>query len=299
MQGSKQDKLISAGAADRLIAAHDGDLALLYLYRQRTGRDDTESAARDLCRTLAEMDAAHEKLGRLGLLDGDTPAPAAPRTEPRLPPAEELPEYRAEDLTRRCRDDSAFSALVGEAQKVLGHTLSTQDLKKLFGIYDYLALPAEVIMTLLNYCVSASPGRRPTMRYIEKEAYAWSNREILTLEQAEDYIGERRRRREQSSLVAEALGIRGRALTATEGNYIAAWLDMGFALEPIALAYDRTVTNTGSLKWSYMNRILQSWKEKGLYTVAEIEAGDARRPARAGGGGAVDLSDLRSMLKTK
>lgn len=50
------------------------------------------------------------------------------------------------------------------------------------------------------------------------------------------------------------------------------WLDMGFDADCLAIAYDRTVTNTGSLKWNYMNKIVTSWHEKGLHTPADIEA---------------------------
>ncbi len=77
--------IISPQAADRLIAAHDGDVALLYIYRLRTGCTGHEQAARDLCRTLREIEAADEKLSRLALFDGGaqgaSPAPvqAAPR----------------------------------------------------------------------------------------------------------------------------------------------------------------------------------------------------------------------------
>ena len=87
MQSAKDDNLIGASAADRLIAAHDGDVALLYLYIRRSGAADTEGAARALCRTLGEMEAALEKLGRMGLL-ADVPA-AMPAGQDRFPPADE------------------------------------------------------------------------------------------------------------------------------------------------------------------------------------------------------------------
>ena len=277
------DKFISSAAADRLLAAHDGDVALLYLYLCRHGRFDAEDAARLLCRTRREIDAAWEKLRRLGLAEGEA-VPAAPGPAPvKLPPADELPEYKAAELVRRSQEDPAFSALIGEAQRVLGHALSSPDLKRLFGIYDYLALPAEVVMVLLNYCVSIAKGRAPSMRYIEKQAYIWANREILTLEQAEDYIADRRRQAEQTTQVAAALGLAGRELTPSERRYIESWLDMGYDSETIALAYDRTVTNTGALKWSYMNKIIQSWQEKGLRTVGEIEEKDSRRRPKPAG----------------
>lgn len=278
MQGKFAENLISPAAADRLIAAHEGDLALLYLFMLRSGSRDLEKAAGVLCRTLSEMEAAYEKLKRMGLVDSGRNCSLDERhAQPKLPPPDELPEYTAEDVVRRSKEDPAFSAILAEAQRVLGHVLSTPDMKKLFSIYDYLALPPEVIMVLLNHCVSVSRGRLPSMRFIEKEAYAWVNREILTLEQAEEYISYSKQRRENSARVAEALNIRGRTLSPTEAKYINSWLDMGFDTDAIALAYDRTVTNTGALKWSYMNKILQSWQEKGLFSVREIEEKDSRR----------------------
>ena len=51
---------LPVGAADRLIAAHDGDVALLYLYIVRTGGLDAERAAGALCRTSREIEAAAE-----------------------------------------------------------------------------------------------------------------------------------------------------------------------------------------------------------------------------------------------
>ena len=40
------------------------------------------------------------------------------------------------------------------------------------------------------------------------------------------------------------------------------------------MAYDRTVTQTGALKWPYMNKIIQSWHSKGLHTPEEIREKD-------------------------
>ena len=42
------------------------------------------------------------------------------------------------------------------------------------------------------------------------------------------------------------------------------------------MAYDRTVTNIGALKWKYMDSIIQSWNAKGLRTRSEIERLDRR-----------------------
>ena len=59
---------ISASVADRLIAAHDGDAALLYIYLARNPAADLDRAAHDLCRTMREVADAEEKLRRMALL---------------------------------------------------------------------------------------------------------------------------------------------------------------------------------------------------------------------------------------
>ena len=269
-------------AADKLISAHDGDVALLYIWLCRNGSFEPDKAASELCRTLSEIDSAYEKLCRMNIFSAEAPAKQRPL------PAEELPEYTSEDIVKRSRDDSGFGAVIAETQRIFGRSLSSSDMKILFGIYDYLALPVEVIFQLLNYCVSIfrdkyGSGRLPSMRTIEKEAYAWANKEILTIEQAEEYIKSAAERRSKIGEVKQALGIRGRDLTSTEGKYIASWLGMGFDADALMIAYDRTVTNTGALKWGYMNKIILSWHEKGLHTVADINEKDSRIPKKTSG----------------
>lgn len=306
MSGQDRSNSISSAIADKLISAHDGDVALLYIYMVRRGGHDLDGAARDLCRTMSEISAAAEKLQRMGLMpDGAAPAKAAAKEE-KLPPPDEIPQYRSEDIVRRCKENGEFAVVVAEAQTALTHTLSSVEMKTLFGIYDYLALPPEVIMMLINYCVArcreqSTPDhpRRPSMRNIEKEAYNWVHQEILTLDQAEEYIRRQRERRDALGRAKAAVGIHGRELTPTETKYLSAWLDMGFDEDALAIGYDRTITNTGALKWSYMNKIMQSWHEKGLHSAEEIESGDPRRRPQqsAAQGKAIDMDELQSVLE--
>ena len=155
-------------AADRLIAAHDGDVALLYLYIARTGAWDAERAAEALCRTSREIDAAAEKLRRMGLLDA-APAPVSPP----LQPADELPEYRAEDLLRFAAEDPQLEAIYREAEQIFGRKLSPADMKMLAGVYKHLGLPAEVLL-LLAY-VSWKKGLMEEARDALREAARLTN----------------------------------------------------------------------------------------------------------------------------
>lgn len=270
---------LPAGDADKLLAEADGNCALLYLYllRNGVGRSRRE-AVRALRISEAEIEKAAARLRALGLLSLENG---------RLPPPEdEMPEYMAEDIVRRAGEDGSFKDMLAETERVMGHSLSGADMKTLFGIYDHLGLPPEVIMLLLNHCVEEyraryGPGRVPPMRAVEKEAYIWANRELITLSAAEEHLRILNLRRDATARTRLALGIRDRELTATERKYIEEWLEMGFSPESIEMAFDRTVTNTGQLKWNYMNKIIQSWDGKGLHTPEEIESGD--RPAKAAG----------------
>ncbi len=285
--------------ADALLEAGDGDGALLYLYLVKNGGAlDIDRAAAELRLSVRAVRQIAGRLERLGLLDR-----GAPEREDPLPSGE-IPEYRAADVARRSQTDPAFQDLVKETQQTLGRTLNSTDLKKLFGIYDDLSLPADVIMLLIHHCKEEHDQRYGAARQlgfavIEKEAYRWFDREIMTYEQAESWLAELDRRKSMLGQMQQALGIRDRELSSTEKKYLLGWMELGFGPEELALAADRTVTNTGQLKWRYMNSIVQSWHGKGLHTVAQIEQGD-RKPARQKtASSAPDAAELERMQKLR
>ncbi|MEA4893672.1 MAG: DnaD domain protein [Oscillospiraceae bacterium] len=260
--------------ADRLLALGDGTAALVYLYALRNGGAvDLAGAASSLKRTKAEVENTITKLCETGLFRGGGGSGSLPL------PADELPEYTAEDIVSRAAENGEFRAVVEETQRIMGHMLTGADLKILFGIYDYLRLPAEVILLLINHCVEETrerqgPGKFPSMRTIEKEAYVWYNREILTFELAEEHLLRIRARSGVISEIKRILQINGRNFSSTERKYVESWLDMGFGPDAIALAYDRTVVKTGGLTWKYMNSIISSWNSKNLRTAEDILKGD-------------------------
>ena len=274
---------ITAEDADRLLSLHSGDVALLYLYLLRNdGECDAKAAASLGIRSpYSECMAALQKAGLVKSVPQETPPPLSPTTE--------IPEYTSEDISRRSEVDPDFHALVAETGNRLGKMLSSADLKTLFGIYDYLGLPADVILLLVSWCVQESkrkygPGRMPTMHQIEREAYIWARQELFSFELADRYLRARQLRQKESVQLAAAIGIRDRALSVTEEKYITSWLDMGFRQDAVLLAYDKTVTKKGELEWRYMNGILEKWHQKGLHTIPEIEAGD-KPPQKNGRGG--------------
>ena len=273
---------LSVRDADTLLRLGDGDAALLYLYILRRGGElDRSLAARELDRSDRDIGLAARALSRAGLLGRED------RGREPAPPSMELPEYQASDVARRDMESEEFHDLVEAVQQSLGRILSSPDLKKLFGIYDELALPAAVIMLLVEHCKQEYADRYGREKnvgfaFIEKEAYDWFHREIMTYDQAEAWLAELERRNSAIGQLRRQMGVNDRPLTPTERRYLNAWLELGFPAESIGMALDRTVTNTGGLKWKYMDSIIQSWHRMGLHTPEEIEKGDKRPEKRAG-----------------
>lgn len=266
-------------AADRLLKLGDGDAALLYLHLLR------HQSVSGLKWPQDRLQAALERLRAQGM------APAQELSPPE-PPAQELPppEYGTEEVAAALADRaSLFSALADEVERRLGKKLSAADLKKLYTLYDHLALPPEVILMLVGWCIEEmerkyGPGRRPFLSQISKEGFVWARRGIDTMERAEEYIAKLTRLRGREAEVLCLLDISPRPLVEREKTYIAAWDDMGFEDEAIRMAYEKTVLKKQAMDWGYMNGILRRWHEKGLHTAAAIQAGDRDpRPIQAGG----------------
>ena len=218
---------------------------------------------------------------------------------------EEPVQYDKEERVRIAGKEGAFAALRDELARILGTIPSQAYLNVLLDAYDHLGMPPEVILLLLNYCDAETrrrwgPGRRPSAKAISDEAYRWANREILTLELAEEYIASREKQREDKSRILAMLGIRGREPSPSESKYLETWLEMGFSDEAIALAFDRTLTNTGALKWPYLNGILKKWHAAGLHEAAEVEKAEGKRRGgrdRNGHGDPVNEKELEDFME--
>ena len=271
--------VLPAQQADRLIGRGDGDAALLYLCLLRADRGVTaQELQRRLKWSQLRLHAAETALQELGLID------RPPEQKP-PEPAQERPVYTADDLTDLLTGDAGFQMLVPQTEEKLGKRLKTADLQILAGLYDDLGLPADVIYLLVCHCVARSeerygPGRRPTLRQIEKEGYHWAQRGLFDQESASRYLRDWNVRRSAMSRYMQVLGLGDRRPVESEERYIADWMDKGFPPETVALAYDKTVFYKKELNWRYLNGILRRWHENGWHTEEEVRQSDSRKPSR-------------------
>ena len=284
-----QNLNIPAEDLRKLAAAASGDAALLYLC-MRAG-NAPEDAAKELNFTPTRYSCAAATLRQLGLWVEET------RT---VIPVGQRPTYTEKDVIAAMDSSGDFRLLYGEVQRLLGRNLNTEELKILLSFVNYLGLPVEVISVLVSFCRDRARQRgslrNPSLRTIEKEAYHWAEAGIDTIEAAAAYIQTQNFRASRLSQLMNTLQIRGRSLTQAEERYASAWLELGFEMDAIALAYERTCLNTGGMNWPYMNKILQRWNEAGLKTVAEVQSGD-RKPATQNGPRQLDADEIAAIQR--
>lgn len=276
----------------KLLSVASGDSTLLYLYLK--SGNPVENAAEDLHLNESRFSCALATLRQLGLwCDGAGAAPVFG----------ERPAYTEQDVLRAMGTDTAFHSLYGEVQRRLGRTMTTEELKILLGFVRYLGLPEDVICVLVTYCIDRARQRgslrNPSLRTIEKEAYAWAEQGIDTMAAAAAFIHSQNLYFSRLGQLKKMLQIHGRNLTAAEEKYAKDWLSMGFEDEVLTMAYERTCINTGGLSWAYMNKILTRWKAAGYITAEDVRSGDRKSVPKGASGqlGDAELEAIRKVLQ--
>ena len=273
----------------KLLSAANSDGTLLYIYLQCGNALD--HAEKDLQMSPSRISCAAAMLRQLGLYADDRPSRIAPG---------ERPYYSEQDVIDADYDPE-FVRLREEVQRLLGKGMNVEELKILLSFVRYLGMTPDVISVLVSYCKDRARQkghlRNPSLRTIEKEAYAWAERGIDTVEEAVAFIQAQNIRNSRISRLMGILQIRGRNLTAAEERYAQSWLDLGFSEEVIAMAYERTCLNTGGLNWAYMNKILQRWHQQGLRTAEEVRTGDRREATPKGASGQLGAAELEAIQR--
>ncbi len=272
----------------KLLSLGNSDAVVLYLYLECGNR--AENAAEQLRMNEHQVDLALALLRQMGLYEEARSASFVPG---------ERPAYTEADVMSAMEGKGEFRSLYEEIQRLLGRILNTEELKILLSFQRYLGLPGDVISVLVCYCRDRARSRgslrNPSLRTIEKEAYAWAEQGIDTLEQAAAFIQAQNLKNSRMEQLKKKIDVRGRSLTPGEERYAAAWLDMGFDMDAIALAYERTCLNTGGLSWAYMNKILQRWHAAGLHTLEQINAGDRKNTVPKGASGKLGQAELEAI----
>lgn len=273
--------MLPCAAAGYLHIATEADVkVLIYLLSMEDGTEVEEKALAFLGISRQQMQASAQFWIDKNILPKDILG-TAPRVKREAAPRDitAMPTYDLVNISIEMENNAKLKALILEGESILSRTLTTADISTIFGFYDWLKMPPEVIVLLMNFCVMQN---KKSVKYMEKMAIEWDKQGIHTVEAAQAYIADVRRKGEFTYRLRGLLQLTDRELTPAEKNFARQWEDMGFSDEMLLLAYEKTVANTGKVAFPYMNKILSTWKEKGYASVEQVQGETRTAPRTAG-----------------
>ena len=299
---------------DEYMSDANGEFVKIYLYLLRLMNapqtsfsissiaDKFEHTEKDVKRALAYWERMHllqleydgdKNLTGIRMLDSSsrdaapadsrasgTPAQSAPVSASAADtsaPAQDVPakkNYSADDILN-FRQNESVAELFFIAERYLGRTLSATDINTLLYFYDVLGFSTELIVYLIESCVS---NNHTSIRYIEKVALGWADQHITTVEEAKQgspVLGK------MYYAVMNAFGITGRKLVSAEIAYITRWTnEYGFDSDIILEACKRTMASLHQPNFKYTDSILSDWNKKQVHHLSDIAKLDAAHQER-------------------
>ena len=188
--------------------------------------------------------------------------------------ADQLPHYTTSELADLLEKRPEARENIDECHRIWGSLLNSQEINTILALSDYLGLEWDYILSLMARCVEDMDklGARHSMRYVEKQALAYYDEDIRTLDALQDKFRALDKLRSTEGRLRTLFGMGERKLTPRETKYFSTWLhDFGYDYEIIELAYNVAVDAKGEPKMSYINSVLANWDKDGLRTPAAIE----------------------------
>ncbi len=281
------------------LAGHDQLRFILWVFASKDNEFSLESTAEAL--GLSE-DCAEECLlfwqdAGLLLSEGQKPKTVKPKNASvtkATHKTEELIKPTRNEAVKRASSDDMLSTAVSEIQKKLSRTINSNELISFVWMHDSLGLPVEVILTLVEFCVSED---KTNVRYMEKLANEWALKDIDTLEKAEDMLKNRVLSKKAWGKVQRAFGIDSRKPSDKELVFSDRWVnEWGFSSAMLKNAYNVCIDAKAKLSFAYINQILSSWHDKGYKTVEDT----VKQPQKPKSNkSSIDIDEFSKLLETR
>jgi DnaD/phage-associated family protein len=177
--------------------------------------------------------------------------------------------YTADEIKTFSADPN-ITELFFIIETYLKHPLTSTDTNIILYWYDQLQFSSELIIYLVEYCISKGHS---SMRYMDKVALGWHESGIRTVEQAKENAAIHS---QAYYAVMKALGITGRNLVDSEVAFVNKWSrEYAFDLPLIQEACGRTITAIHQPSFEYTDSILNNWYKNQVHTLEDVKTLDA------------------------
>lgn len=190
---------------------------------------------------------------------------------------------RPTEITDILKESSAISELFKASESILGNINNTMQ-NSLIWMTNYLGLKAEVILLLLVYCANIE---KTNVAYIEKVAINWAEKDINTLEAAQEEIERLTTSNDFINVIMKMFEMKRRPTT-KQLDIIEKWRSANYSKDMIHYAYEKTLENTGKLSFEYLDKILTSWKDSGFKNCDDVKRAEAEFRKRKKGGSEIN-----------
>ncbi len=200
-----------------------------------------------------------------------------------------------EEVARRGAESPEIAFLLSESQKKLGRMINQAEAATLVWIHDYEGLPVAVILMIIEYIISEGKG---SIKYLEKTAVDWSEKEINTVDKAEKHICSIMSQRKAWRKVERAMSIEHRRPSAKEQQAADRWVnEWGFSQDMLRAAYDQCVDATAKISFPYINKILEKWHKEGISSPDHISSSKKEAPSsKAGKEKSYDIDEIERKI---
>lgn len=207
------------------------------------------------------------------------PEPIAEPKEKKVLDADEAPFYSSKDLADAAEAMPDFKNLVSFAEERLEKVLNTSELARLYSFLDYLKMPLDVVMLVMEDCVTRG---KKSLRYITKVLTSFQDEGIDTYPKAEAYFARRQESVQYAKYVRTLFGLGDRKLTSAEEEILETWrIKFRYGTDMLDAAYEKTVAAAKNPSIKYMHKILENWYQAGATTPEEAESSQSASGGKA------------------
>lgn len=171
-------------------------------------------------------------------------------------------------------NNSPTRGMLQDIEKLLARPLSPKEMGLYIGWQKQYNFPPELILLLIQYCVSKG---KTDSRYIERIAMAWYDSKIKTIEEAQSFIKRHEDRWIKIRKILTYLGAKDGEVMKPQEEMLDKWINVyNFPLEVIFKACDICFERINKAEFKYIDGILTSWHKDGLTTLEDIAKRDIK-----------------------
>ena len=204
------------------------------------------------------------------------------------------PQFMPKEIAQTVKSSKEADYLFKRCEELFGRTLKHNEQNTLTIILEDICLPVSVALLLVEYCFSIGKATPSNLREM---ALDWSERQITTIEAAENHLFELKSYNKDEKRFKKMFGISS-AFSKKQREFINTWITTyGFSDEMINEAFEATLNGAGKLSFPYMNKVLENWFEKGIKSPEAII--EKKQNQQENKESSFDISEIEKYLASK